>query len=421
MLLPTPVSPSSPMLCYRSGLPSPVRMMPVKHLAPSNTHLYHINPTRTGSPSIHRIQPCGQLPSSTMCRHHSTATTFDLYQFTHATHARSTLHSPLIKVPVVVHGRRALALIDSGATANFIDAAFVATHAIPTDSIQPSHVINLGDGTQRFTSLITQPVPVDLDQYRCTLTLLAVPLSGCDLVLGMPWLVQTNPTINWARRTIHMGAIQLFSMQESPGQQVSVDGSQKNLYPPCVDFVVSTEPVPQVLDASITNQMLFHGANNAQSTCPAHPTQLEHQGSHPVTPAVVPSNSTNRGSSVHADAGARKCVPAFPSDGNDTVHYAGPQWCKPTAMERLDSTPYMFSLGGNAEAAENRTANHCTIGTTSTPVSMIGNPPSPDTSTCRSHSLWKHERFGMGASLDHRSRSKTVKNDPNGPKNPQKM
>lgn len=87
-----------------------------------------------------------------------------------------------------------------------------------------------------------------------------------------------------------------------------------------------------------------------------------------------------------------------------------------TALRGLDSPPYMFQPGGNAKQPISGTLNQCPDGTTSAPLNVTGQPPSPVTSTHWFCSSRKPTSSAVATSLDHPSGPKTVKNDPSGTK-----
>jgi len=90
------------------------------------------------------------------------------------------------------------ALLDSGATGNFIDQDFVRTKGINTRSIsRPIPVYNV-DGSSNEADQISEVVDVVL-RYKThsKRTLLAVSSLGRqNMILGYTWLKDHNPEIN---------------------------------------------------------------------------------------------------------------------------------------------------------------------------------------------------------------------------------
>jgi hypothetical protein len=100
--------------------------------------------------------------------------------------------------------------LDSGATGklgNFIDRRFAELLGLPVSSTGPA-VHGFGDhkvqsaGTVRVKVFL--PSVLDGRCFRQTLTLTVVDLYRHDLVLGMPFLQQHNPRIDWQDQTVDL-------------------------------------------------------------------------------------------------------------------------------------------------------------------------------------------------------------------------
>jgi hypothetical protein len=49
----------------------------------------------------------------------------------------------------------------------------------------------------------TNRLPLRLGRHREMLQFDITEAPGCDVVLGLLWLIESNPTINWKERTYH--------------------------------------------------------------------------------------------------------------------------------------------------------------------------------------------------------------------------
>jgi len=98
------------------------------------------------------------------------------------------------------------ALLDSGATGNFIDRDFIWTKGINTQSIsRPIPVYNI-DGSPNEAGQISEVVDVVL-RYKThsERTLLAVSsLRKQNMILGYTWLKDQNPEVNWQTGEVQM-------------------------------------------------------------------------------------------------------------------------------------------------------------------------------------------------------------------------
>ena len=99
-------------------------------------------------------------------------------------------------------------LLDSGASAEFIDPEFARRCGL---TLSPSdRTVKLADGsvvpaagqvTVQFTLATTKGAPIPF-----TATFTATPLEGYDAILGVTWLAAHNPDVGWSKRTITLRA-----------------------------------------------------------------------------------------------------------------------------------------------------------------------------------------------------------------------
>jgi Retroviral aspartyl protease len=95
-------------------------------------------------------------------------------------------------------------LLDTGAGGKFIDQNFVRNQKIETKELKyPIEVFNV-DGTPNKRGTITKYTWLDLTINGQTQThnLLVTGLEKQKVILGYPWLKQTNPDINWKECTL---------------------------------------------------------------------------------------------------------------------------------------------------------------------------------------------------------------------------
>jgi len=98
------------------------------------------------------------------------------------------------------------ALLDSGATGNFIDRDFVRTKGINTWSIsRPIPVYNV-DGSPNKAGQISEVVDVVL-RYKThseRMLLAVFSLRRQSMILSYTWLKDHNPEVNWQTREVQM-------------------------------------------------------------------------------------------------------------------------------------------------------------------------------------------------------------------------
>ena len=99
------------------------------------------------------------------------------------------------------------ALIDCGATGNFIDPSLVNHLLLPSRVIPPLQAFNV-DRTVNKQGRITAATTVHCQAagFEDDLTLMIVGLGRPQIVLGMPWLMKHNPCIDWKEKTVTLNA-----------------------------------------------------------------------------------------------------------------------------------------------------------------------------------------------------------------------
>ena len=103
----------------------------------------------------------------------------------------------LLIVPARIFGREVRALIDSGATRNFISPAGVTKCGLTVES--HNTFLELGDGKKVLSRGRAVDVPVVTSGYEMKTNLtVSNLLHGVDVVLGMTWLKVADPLIRWS-------------------------------------------------------------------------------------------------------------------------------------------------------------------------------------------------------------------------------
>ena len=116
---------------------------------------------------------------------------------------RSEEDGILMIVPARIFGHEIRALIDSGATRNFISPAGVTKCGLRMES--HNTFLELGDGKKVLSRGRAVDVPVVTAGYtmRTNLTVTNL-LHGVDLVLGMAWLKVADPLIRWSTGQLYI-------------------------------------------------------------------------------------------------------------------------------------------------------------------------------------------------------------------------
>lgn len=100
----------------------------------------------------------------------------------------------------------AKALLDSGATGLFIDAAYAEAKKLTRKRLPRSILVYNIDGTLNEHGSIKETVDlvVRFQDHTERATFFVTSLGGSQLILGHPWLVQHNPQIDWTSGKVSM-------------------------------------------------------------------------------------------------------------------------------------------------------------------------------------------------------------------------
>jgi hypothetical protein len=109
---------------------------------------------------------------------------------------------PLLKFAARINGIEGTALVDCGATGDFVSQDFISQHRISSTPLDTKSTLLLADGTSRDITKRAPEMTVKFSGMESKVSPLIVPLQGYDAILGMPWLTTYNPTIDWRTRQL---------------------------------------------------------------------------------------------------------------------------------------------------------------------------------------------------------------------------
>jgi len=112
------------------------------------------------------------------------------------------------------------AMIDSGATEDFIDREVCNKHGIKMIKAKNPREIYPADGKPSAMGPVTHMtiVPMDISSHRQLATFQVANLQNHEVILGMPWLREHNSTIDWTdkRITFHSKRCTTWCLKSSP-------------------------------------------------------------------------------------------------------------------------------------------------------------------------------------------------------------
>jgi hypothetical protein len=104
----------------------------------------------------------------------------------------------------------ARALIDSGCTGNFMSPEFAKKNCIGTTmKKEPFLLMGFDRKPMMYNNSIvsreTEKILLEIGRYQGKIQFDITDAPGCDVVLGLPWLKESNLRINWSEETIQFG------------------------------------------------------------------------------------------------------------------------------------------------------------------------------------------------------------------------
>ena len=111
------------------------------------------------------------------------------------------LRRSVIELSSRVKERPVKVLLDLGTTGNFISDAMATVFKLKIISEVDSQDLKLADGSQVWTARYVQ-FTMNCRGYKGKTIARVFPNLSKNCILGMPWLVQENPIIDWKGRQV---------------------------------------------------------------------------------------------------------------------------------------------------------------------------------------------------------------------------
>ena len=111
----------------------------------------------------------------------------------------------LIKLSGSVNKCRAVMMVDSGSTGDFISEAYVSKYHIHRKPYEGRRTVWLADGKQHAVTSYVVCV-ISIGGLTESVELAIIPLVGYDVILGIPWLQRHNPSVNWTSYSISVNS-----------------------------------------------------------------------------------------------------------------------------------------------------------------------------------------------------------------------
>ena len=158
----------------------------------------------------------------------------------------SNIHSDIITVESRLNGKLAIALIDTGASGNFISKEYLNRGSCENVAILRRFIttvdekkVKLADGSIIETNQTLSNVPVQVNGKTTNTSFVILPKlnSKYDLILGMPYLSESNPDISCKDKTIRWRS----DCQCRNGDKKICDKSKQPLRDPNINVISNVE------------------------------------------------------------------------------------------------------------------------------------------------------------------------------------
>ena len=109
----------------------------------------------------------------------------------------------LITITGTINGYKAIVLVDCGASGNFVSEQFVHRYKLSlTDRWRAIQSVTLADGTVKKLGGVLSMADLTMGTYHEQVDFSVMPIQKYDCILGVKWLKQHKPHIQWSDRTV---------------------------------------------------------------------------------------------------------------------------------------------------------------------------------------------------------------------------
>ena len=141
----------------------------------------------------------------------------------------------LVKLEGTVDKHRAIVMVDSGSTGDFISEKLVQSCKLYKRKYECAKTVWLADGKEHIIESYVAST-IELGDLIERVELAVIPLVGYDVILGIPWLTRHNPVIDWSTSTVSVRV----------GNQISRLPEYKESNTPAVELVSRLQVVRDV-------------------------------------------------------------------------------------------------------------------------------------------------------------------------------
>ena len=140
------------------------------------------------------------------------------------------LSAKLITIQGTINGHKAIVLVDCGASGNFISEQFVQQYKLSlTDRKRAKQSVTLADGTVKVLAGVLPKAELVMGTYQERVDFNVMPIQNYDCILGMAWLNQHKPHIQWSDRTVQFSYSRKHHVLRGSDQPLTTSRASVNL------------------------------------------------------------------------------------------------------------------------------------------------------------------------------------------------
>jgi hypothetical protein len=126
------------------------------------------------------------------------------------------LNAELLVLRGLLEGVPVRFMVDSGASANFVDSKLVEKHGWARTAKGRADLIQLANGHAQGSTHSLTSAPVQIGTYEDLEDFHVTELGGYDAILGKTWLERLNPRVDWSKHTLEFSYAGLDHLLVAP-------------------------------------------------------------------------------------------------------------------------------------------------------------------------------------------------------------
>ena len=111
----------------------------------------------------------------------------------------------LLKIPITINEKIAVAMIDTGSTTSIMKSAFAEKISVNINTEETQDIVAYGNNKIKTEGIVQATIIIEKYAFEVKFTVLENVGSGCDVILGLDFLKSNNVMIDITNRTVRIG------------------------------------------------------------------------------------------------------------------------------------------------------------------------------------------------------------------------